>query len=374
MKHQALFTLFLYAGGFTTLAQHALQSQLNMLRPGDELIKYQVSYKDPGRSGENVLWDFSRLKEENDSYQLKYTAQDSLIVGTEHRTRYYYALSNDSLLCRGYENQTTLMENKRPELLLRFPVRYQDRTKNYYYGQGKYCDRLDISVMGTVESHADAYGMILLPNGDTLRHVSRVKTVKQIAEETKPHSFSIDKEKQVETISSDSIDYRLEKDSVLLSVETYRWYAKGYRYPVFETVKSLVNKRGKESKYFDVAFFYPPQDHYYLEEDEANQAILAEMQQDVSPDDNPWHGLTYNFHPNPVVSELNVEMYLPRSASVRMQISERSGKVVMEERWGVMSEGVFSRRVMMGYVPRGEYVVSIWLEENYMVSGVVFKR
>jgi hypothetical protein len=40
-------------------AQHTLQSDLNRFRADNMLVKQQVSYKDPGRTGENVLWNFS---------------------------------------------------------------------------------------------------------------------------------------------------------------------------------------------------------------------------------------------------------------------------------------------------------------------------
>jgi hypothetical protein len=32
-------------------AQHVLRSELNMFRAGDEIIKQQVEYKNPGRKG-----------------------------------------------------------------------------------------------------------------------------------------------------------------------------------------------------------------------------------------------------------------------------------------------------------------------------------
>ena len=147
-----LIILFWVMGIISLFAQHSLQGKYNMFRPGDEIIKQQVEYKDPGRSGENVLWDFGKLTSINDSYTLDYSlSRDSMmIVGTEHRTMYYYSLTGDSLLCHGYENPTTLVINEQPELLLKFPVHYGNSTFSYYNGNGKYCDRLKISTMGTV--------------------------------------------------------------------------------------------------------------------------------------------------------------------------------------------------------------------------------
>lgn len=356
-------------------SQQALQSHLNMFRPGDVTVKQQVSYKDPGRSGENVLWDFSSLDIEKESYRLSYTSlgDDSITVGTEHRTMYYYSLSNDSLLLWGYENPTTLMTNQQPELLLKFPVSYGDRTQSYFSGSGKYCDRLQLSAMGTVRTFADASGMMILPNKDTLKNVLRVKTVKLIAEETKPMSHVAPRSPHIQApaITADSINIRLRNDTVILGLITYRWYAGGYRYPVFETVKSVINSKDSERKYFNTAFFFPPEAHEYLNEDAENKA-LPESGEPANND--PWYGLTYNCYPNPVISDLHVEMYLPKPAKVRIQVTERGGRIMKEENWGMKPEGIFNRSISMGFFTMGEYVLNIWLDEGYMVSEKVFKK
>lgn len=54
-------------------SQHILESSRNMYRTGDFIIKQQVDYKDPGRSGEQVLWDFHVLR----TRTLKIIAKDS---------------------------------------------------------------------------------------------------------------------------------------------------------------------------------------------------------------------------------------------------------------------------------------------------------
>ena len=157
-------TVFLYLSILclvSAMAQSRLQSELNLPRANDVLFKQQLEYKDPGRSGANVLWDFSRLGSQSEEYELVYDTSGALITGIEHHTRYYYALSGDSLLCHGYENATTRMTNERPELLLRFPVQYGDSTFCYYNGNGEYCNRLKVSAMGTVSSKADACGMMI---------------------------------------------------------------------------------------------------------------------------------------------------------------------------------------------------------------------
>jgi hypothetical protein len=127
---------------FCATALQSQQTPQNMPQAGDEIIIRQVEYKDPGRSGENVLWDFSQLKSVNDEYTVTYSRPaltgdsvyitgadtlrkdavnpDGLLVGTEHYTNYYYRLTENRLWPTGHENATTLLHYDRP---LSLPMR-----------------------------------------------------------------------------------------------------------------------------------------------------------------------------------------------------------------------------------------------------------
>lgn len=336
--------------------QHPLQRELNAPRPGDELVKYQVSYKDPGRSGENVLWDFSRLQMENEAYSLTYLqTRDSLIVGQEHFTKYYYQTKGDTLVLLRHENPTAKLEYQPALPLLSFPIGLGKQSYSTYTSKGFYSRTIPVEASGSIRVEADAYGKLLLPSGDTLVHVLRVKTTQLIVEKDKGYA-------------SDSLAQNHGKVQ-----ETFRWYARGYRYPVFETIihKALPDS----SMVFSTAFFFPPQDHYYLEEDDANLAVQEELKkEESSPQKDPWQGFSYNFHPNPVVSNLEIELLLPHTAEVRIQLTERGGRIVLEESRGRQAEGIVNLPLQMGHLPPGEYVLNIRLDESYMVSGIVFKR
>ncbi len=377
-----IFLLIFLVQSCLVYSQQTLQESLHMFRDGDAIVKQQVLYKDPGRSGENVLWDFSNLSAINEEYKLVYRAAgEDLIIGTEHNTMYYYSLSNDSLLLWGYENPTTLLRNHQPELLLKFPVSQGDRTQSYYWGEGKYCDKLYFSAMGTVNSHADATGTLILPDKDTIQNAFRVRTVKWIAEEMCLLSEKYRRD-TIQSISADSINYRLTNDSTLIGVETYRWYVRGYRYPVFETVQTVINRKDstQNETFFNTAFFYPPQSHSYLEDDELNQALLQNdsvqgVHSSPSGPYNPWYDLTYNVYPNPVQTNLEIEIYLPIPAqTIRVQLTDRQGRIVMEENWGSKPAGIFTKQIFMGQYIRGEYILNIQLDESFMISEKILKR
>ena len=359
-------------------AQHILKSELNSFRPDDVLYKQQVSYKDPGRTGGNVLWDFSQLEVANDEYELHYFAgENNTVTSMEHLTLYHYDFRNDSLLLLGFENQTTQLKNKQPELLLHFPVNYGDTIGSYFYGHGKYGNRLELDEMGTIETTADSYGMMILPSKDTLKHVLRTRTLKTISEKNRPISeMYYVKDTANIWISADSIDFRIQTDSVLFVVETFRWYEKGYRYPVFETVRSWEQHIDSlDHEFLATAFFYPPQEQYFLAEDEENMAVLEEMEAGSDTIVDPWAGLTYNIFPNPVKnSNLSVEMYLPKNASqVQVQLRNTMGSIVSDKNLGFLPEGIHTFQLDTWSLPVNNYILDIWLDEK-LISEIIMKR
>ena len=121
--------------------------------------------------------------------------------------------------------------------------------------KGLYSSIVPFTTDGEAQITADACGMMILPSGDTLRNVLRTYTTQSI--------------RQVFP-RADSTFVELNS-----SIETYKWFSKGYRYPIFETIRTFVlDSTETKTVNFETAFFYPPQEHYYLADDEENLAIL----------------------------------------------------------------------------------------------------
>ena len=63
MKLKILIFIFL-AGNFPLFlllhAQEILSVETNMFRANDTIVKQQVEYKNPGKTGENVFWNLDR--------------------------------------------------------------------------------------------------------------------------------------------------------------------------------------------------------------------------------------------------------------------------------------------------------------------------
>ncbi|MDR0863661.1 MAG: T9SS type A sorting domain-containing protein, partial [Candidatus Symbiothrix sp.] len=196
---------------------------------------------------------------------------------------------------------------------------------------------------------ADAYGKMLLPSKDTLNQVLRVKTVQTILE-------------------NDSLKEG-GNQSAKMRIVTCRWYSRGYRYPVFETIRSI-NLQDSVKEVFNTAFFYPPQEQYYLQ-DEANLAVLDSLQ---NANLDPWAGLTYNIYPNPVkTTPLNVELYLPQPATVRVQVRNTMGTILIDKTQGKYPVGICNFQLNLQGIPTNNYILDIWLNDH-LISYTIMKR
>lgn len=366
---KSLFFLLFAVISFGLSAQISLGSSYNMPRSGDRLIKQQVEYKAPGDAGVDALWDFSRQKAIDDHYELRYdlVGVDS-IAGTEHRTMYYYYLRGDSLYSLGYENPTTLVNYRKSEPLLVFPFVYGRTFTDYFDGTGNYCRRLDIHVQGKSTVTADAAGSMVLPGGDTLHHVLRVHTCKQMIEKMTPivSGSSLRSDTLPFVLDRDSIELRLANDSSSIQVDTWRWYAEGYRYPVFESVEGSVGKPGARVPYYAVSFYYPPYEQYYaLEADAENQTRrdgLAEKEYSVSnedsgsnagnySDDLVSYGLTINSE-----GLLRISYTLHSQADVTIGLFDLQGRQLSHIQRLQSPEGSYTEAISLNDLTAGEYL------------------
>ena len=367
-------------------AQHSLQSTLNMFRPGDIIVKQQVDYKDPGRAGENVLWDFSKLNAVNSEYTISYLAPklspeqtyimgldtlsvmevdpENLIIGYEHFTAYYYQLKNNRLFLLGHANAVSQMRNEKPVLLFEYPFSYKERICDDYYSKTFSAGVKPMKSRGEVSSEADAQGMMILPSGDTLRHVMRIKTVRTIIE-------------MPDTIVKNRRNKAKEYKATNTLIESYLWYAKGYRYPVFETICQFNKNDSTHVEFFSTAFFYPPQEHHYLESDTENQAVLdSSIIIDNSPiDPKQWikDNFRYNFNPNPVSYTLNIEYHLEQPAEVSISLYHTVNGIVSKIPADMKQSGSYTETLDCSSLPIGTYVLSFQVEGE-TVSSVVLKK
>ena len=279
-----------------TLHGYAQNAAGNFLpRANDEVKRQQVAYVAANEGAENTVWDFTQLECSGREYPACYAeeeAYEGLIVGTEFNTRHYYQASTDSLLLRGYENNLTKVSYDRPELLLHLPLTYGERKETLFHGTACYCERLFLRLFGTTSVEVDATGSMLLPSGDTLRHVSRVHIQKLKAEQQYPQLTTGQELKAYVdslTFTGDSIRQRMQDGRQLMQTDTYRWYAAGYRYPIVESIAT--GPAGMEPQ-LAVTLYCPPEEQctLYDEDNELLRQLLAEADRHAAGGSNDGDG------------------------------------------------------------------------------------
>jgi len=330
---------------FTCLAMLKLQAQTlnssrNSFRTGDVIIKQQVEFKDPGASGKDITWDFSHVNTINDKYQLTYFLPDksdtNRVTGVEHQTYYHYLLKADTLWLTGYENRTTRMNYLQPEALLRFPFRYGDTLSTNFAGKGVYCQKAGLFAGGYTKVSVDALGKLITPENDTLKNVLRVLRIKDFT-----------------TTGIDSTRMRM---------ETYQWYARGSRYPVFETIKTCTLRRDSTLEGFSTSFYFSIVGREQLQEDLANANLLD----DTSNPDNIL--ISCSIYPNPVTTDLTVNYELSVDARVSFLLCDVSGRPWANLPGRALTAGVQQQKISMSGLHADDYGLYI------KVNDKVYKR
>jgi hypothetical protein len=411
-----------------SFAQTTITKSLQSLRSGDNLTKQQVEYKDPGRRGSNVLWDFSKLKPINEKYTVRYYTPaakrdgDSVcITCLENRTMYKYISKGDSLLLMGFENSGSRMVLESPEYVMHYPFTLGDSIVSTFKGGGCYEQTLSSGTEGKLYVVADAIGTLILPDGDTLCNVLRVKTQHRFQQRTRSLSnhrrerivqgkdsltvssleenaiaVASDSSGSITTSSPTAIAKNSIKgfvkdstnehygvssgpDSINFRTETYRWYAPGYRYPVFETLCNRSRKSLRDtSEVGDIAtaFYFPPSQHTYLENDPENKAVLDSLEQRreelrLNLSDSLF--FDYNFFPNPVRTELNVELLLDFPSTVVFSVYTTSGRLVMRIEEGYYQSGLQTFTLNLSKLRFGQYVFYVQVNEQ-AAQSVLLKK
>lgn len=330
--------------------------QHNGLRPGDRLEKIQVEYIEPGVAGNGMIWDlrnrplqgreyvveFSLPKLYNDSvfvmgedtFSRETVAPDELIIALEHHTAYYYRQTDSCLTMLGFVNAVNNTRYTGALHHLCFPLdTFRSECRSFHL-VNLYSMSKESQAQGTMELSVDGYGMMILPSEDTLRGVTRVRTVQT----------TIPREQDMNIAAP-------------LILESYRWYAPGYRYPILESVSTKGIEPGA-TRSFATSFYFPPERHFYV--DQENERVATRSVGGGSSNGRliPWES-GFRCYPNPVVRELVVEYVLNEAAEVQIRLFDAGGRVLLARPLGSRQAGVHTEPLDLTHLTPGSYVVEL---------------
>ena len=218
-----LSLVFLLSFLMQAKGQNQITIEANSPRIGDSLIRHEMEYTCPGDGGEDAIWDFTNSHLTGKRYEdIVFCDSDSTTLrSVEVNAIYSYTICSDSLLLIRYETPQTMLEFDDPLLMTLYPSVMGIRFDDSYSAQGLYSGRLPISAGGMVSVEADGEGMLILNNGDTLRNVLRLHSIRTGYMDYSPLESQ-------GTGQGPAMQQEIE--------EKHIWYARGYRYPVYETI------------------------------------------------------------------------------------------------------------------------------------------
>lgn len=234
-------------------------------RDGDILIRRVIKPESIHWGDSGKLADLSQMEMMSGRYRTAVRKDSScnLIVSDRFDSN-AYTIRNYSVFRIRFENNQMKVEYDHPEVSCIYPLLLGDSIQGSFHGTGMYCGKWQIKQDGHYMTKADQIGYIILDNGDTLRHVIRLRTERILG--TSP--FPIDTVRNTNASSMDQTYNIPDMISTKTHEVNYCYYAKGYRYPVLES--QLLTVVGKDAPSCHKVYYYPPEEQERLPLDETN--------------------------------------------------------------------------------------------------------
>jgi hypothetical protein len=279
-----------------------------MLRAGDSIICRPIEYFPPGGNGENVEWDFRGLEAVDDDFAVRFACDSDSVALFELMPRLLqkYHFSNDTLHAIGYETNLMSLSYDNPIALQSYPITYADQMQCLFHGRGTYCKKYNIESQGTYETEVDGSGSILFNEDDTLRNVLRVHRIySSVIRQYFPADSLAD---------TTNVKQRIE--------EHYLWYARGYRYPVFETTSVTIYNDFVPVSCQQRAYSTLPSDQAHLKDSLNRDIQLSDTLQQINGGAPPIH---YQLQVNG--SNVELSYTLDADASIQVLVCDRMGLI-----------------------------------------------
>lgn len=371
-KKLILLSIIIFISYFS-IAQ--ISKDKNSLRDGDYIKKKRVEYKDPGRSGESMLWDFSSLKTIDENYIVRYKQSkqhktDSIPVSAiEHGTKYDYLIKNDSLFLTNIINTNTVLHYSPAILQLKYPFNLGDSVSSPFCAFGENDMKQRIQLKGTSTTVADATGTLLLPDQDTVRNAIRTKTSIKYRQYTQ--NITVSSKDTTFDLQSDTLE-RI--DTLILCTDIYRWYAKGYRYPVFETQINKTHLTNDTLAHPDIttAFYTSRKNHKYLIDDKVNSAILDSIN-NAPKDRVETSDIKYKLYPTLVKNLLNIDLHLKNTSNISINISDSQGHTTYTLNARNNPNDLYRNTLDMSNYKQGVYIIKVSVNGAIIFEDKIIK-
>jgi hypothetical protein len=212
--------------------------------------------------------------------------------------------------------------------------------------------------IGKYKTTVEACGRVTLPSGELIDNVNKFSTVK-----TFTNIYY-----QVDSIAVPKVDYTdtqiemmLDQDSTTTIVKELAWYAKGYRYPLFESIEACekLNQSNKETR----SYYFPIDGQLTMPIDEVNMDIRNAVTTPYSPQDkvndetSGMERFKYDFNVDKSLQQANIKAQSDVSIDIEVILASVGGIVYKT----IKKSNVTEIDITLDYsmLQRGQYAVYI---------------
>ena len=287
---------------FLSYAQPVLTSASHGYMPETANKMQSVEYMSPGNAGTQAIWDFKQARPtaeltliQEDMSQIE---NNNMLITNKEGVKFSYSCDGHSNIYKGYRADKYSLILDLPIKKMSFPFMYGNKIYGNFSGRVLYDNsNLEFNRAGSFSTEADAVGTLVMPSGQVLKNVIRIKFV----------------ENYIEKACSD-VDVNLVK---------YAWYIEEYRYPVF-VVFDITNTHPdgrvttKQTAYVTTATLNQIADVPVYESE-----VLPKIESEQAE-------IEHTVYPNPYSNFLHITYTLPRPTTVSISLYSLSGQIVSE--------------------------------------------
>lgn len=310
-----------------SFAQNVLSKKYNQFRVDDALQGRILDFDLQDQYGRDCMWNLADAKITDKKFRVSFVQRKDSVnpIGVLCKsTRYYFSeLTQDTVFLVGLENNLYNCSFVKKLPVLCFPFCYGDSISSFFYGCGKYCDKLNLEVFGKNIMKADAEGSLVLPNGDSLSHVLQLHTTTYMSIKKSPLESLVVLNS---CASDDSIAYYMNQDGSLICYDVITLYVKGFRYPILrkETLKKIA---WKGEKNICKMVFFDPEEQNLVALDEDNKEIRQSLSYEQTDDKGQTSPISYRAALRKEKSSVEVEYTMNKKGSVNFCLSDIGGIV-----------------------------------------------
>jgi hypothetical protein len=244
-----------------------------------------VEYVSPGNAGMEELWDFSHAIPNKEVTFVKETISQTdgynVSITNLQGTNFFYSSNANESIFNGFQSESVNLAFDKPIKKVNYPFTYGNKLVGYFSGHTHFNNStIEYSRNGSYSTEADAVGTMVMPSGQVLKNVLRLKMI----------------EKYVEQACS----------AAEVEIIKYAWYIEEYRYPVFvihdiTTTHADGRVSSQRNSYVTTATLYQAADTpvYESEEPMTVEGKQVDIEHAVYP--NPYSDflhITYNSNYN----------------------------------------------------------------------------